>query len=151
MEEDKNAMERYPVTSNAEHDTYIFWSHGPKGSVKKVVVYTLISNGAFNLGFGDWDETNKCLLDHVKTNNGDTQKVLATVAATALDFIAHHPKAGIFIQGTSASKTRLYQMGINANAMLIKQYFETFGYEQNGWQPFVAGRNYIAFYLKSKY
>lgn len=65
-------MERYPVTSNAEHDTYIFWSHGPKGSVKKVVVYTLISNGAFNLGFGDWDETNKCLLDHVKTNNGDT-------------------------------------------------------------------------------
>jgi hypothetical protein len=52
-------LPKYAVYANAKHDTYEFLSSGSNGTVKKVVRFTKVSPGLFNLGFGDLDENFK--------------------------------------------------------------------------------------------
>lgn len=143
-------LTKYPSRSNASHETYEFLSFGPKGAIKKVVRYTEIQPGVFNLGFGDWSEAEQKVKDNIRTNNGDRDKVLATVASTVVDFMRHHPDAILFAQGETAAKTRLYQMGINANWIEINQLFEVEGFADGNWEAFEEGKNYKAFALRAK-
>ncbi len=91
---------------------YEFESVGPKGNVKKVVRFTKIDEGFFNLGFGDRDVITGKINDIVTTNNGDAKKILATIAMIVVDFTKTYPHSLISLQGTTASRTRLYQMNI---------------------------------------
>ncbi len=71
---------------------YEFYSEGPKGKIKKVIQYRRFDNtdqNLFNLGFGDWIETEQRVDDKVTSNNNDREKVLSTVAATAIEFTDH--------------------------------------------------------------
>jgi TRAP-type uncharacterized transport system substrate-binding protein len=76
--------------------------------------------------------------------------VLATVAATVIDFMEDHPDAIIIATGSTLSRTRLYQMGIAKVSDEINQGFEIQGYINNSWQPFQKGVNYSAFLLKAR-
>lgn len=148
MNENKYAFKRLP-----EAYYYEFYSEGPKGSVKKVVRYRLIEdfpNRVYNLGFGDWDDEKEDVNDKVKTNNADRQKVLATVAETVVDFTERNPSAYVFAQGSTASRTRLYQMGIAAFWHEIGPLFEVIAYFEGEWRSFEKGRNYEAFLIKRK-
>lgn len=74
---------------------YEFISEGPKGLIKKVVEYTETSTeNVYNLGFGDYDETTKSINDFSAPNNGDSLKVLATVASTVYVFTENIPRRG---------------------------------------------------------
>jgi hypothetical protein len=101
---------KYPIVAN-DPLSYEFYSEGPQGRIKKSVVYSHIEGNLYNLGFGDWNEELKGLDDSSRSNNGDRDKVLATVAYTALDFIGQFPDAQIFAEGSTSARTRLYQMG----------------------------------------
>ena len=106
--------------------------------------FSEISKGIYNLGFGDLDTTGK-LKDDVVTNNGDTEKVLSTVALIARDFMLKHRGAIIFIEGTSQAKTRLYQINISKYLEEIKQDMEIQGSRNDEWELFRKGVNYDAF------
>lgn len=120
-------------------------SIGSRGHIQKVVKFKRVRDHIFNLVFGDWDEMNERIDDKVITNNGDREKVLATVADIVIQFIDLYPSAFIFAQGSTASRTRLYQIGINANLPLISQYLYIEGFLDGQWQPFIKGKNYNAF------
>jgi hypothetical protein len=47
---------KYPVEASAERHTYEFYSEGPKGTIKKTVIYSQVVGNLYNLGFGDWKE-----------------------------------------------------------------------------------------------
>ena len=141
---------KYPVAANDEYNMYQFFSDGPKGKIAKRVIYSHIGRNLYNLGFGDWDEERRQLNDFNRTNNGDRDKVLATVAFTALDFTSKVPDVKIFVEGSTSARTRLYQMGIAYNLMEIKVNFEVNGLLFNGWEPFQPGRNYDAFLIYRK-
>ena len=143
-------LPRYNALANTTHTTYEFLSSGKKGIIKKVVQYTEIAPGVFNLGFGDWDEIEQVVKDHLRTNNGDREKVLATVAGTVIDFMLYHSHVILFAQGETPAKTRLYQMGINSNWHEISQLFDIIGFANNNWETFKQGKNYEAFALKAK-
>jgi hypothetical protein len=143
-------QERYSVVSDNDHLTYEFLSEGPKGTIKKVVFYQEINDNLFNLAFGDWDETKQKIDDKIKSNNNDRNKVLATVALTAVDFIKYHPEALIFAEGSTPARTRLYQMGILANWRDINQSFDVEGFWNGKWESFEQHKNYQAFILKAK-
>ncbi len=147
MQEDSYAFKR---TSEVYH--YEFYSEGPKGVIRKVVQFHLIdeTNYVFNLAFGDWDDEREELNDKIATNNNDRQKVLATVAKTVLDFINAHPKATVVAKGSTASRTRLYQMGIAAFWDEINGLFYIDGYINGHWESFRSKRNYEAFLLERK-
>jgi hypothetical protein len=111
--------QKYPVEADSEKHLYEFFSEGPMGRIRKVILYEKIGDNFFNLGFGDWDEELQQADDSSRSNNGDRDKALATVAFTALDFTSQFPSARIVAQGSTAARTRLYQMGIADNLLEI--------------------------------
>ena len=105
----------------------------------------------YNLVFGDWHARSDKLDDQAITNNGDTQKVLATVAASVILFMSSHPHDCVFATGSTPSRTRLYQIGIRRHLMEISFNFEIRGFKQGDWEPFRPGRSYDAFAILHKY
>jgi len=144
-------LERYKF--EVRDNRYNFFSQGPKGEIKKTVIYHQLSSPPsplFNLSFGDWNDKVSRIDDLVVTNNADKQKVLATVAATVVHFTKQNPNAFIFAAGSTPSRTRLYQMAILSYLALITSLFEVEGFIRNTWELFQTGRNYNAFLLKPK-
>lgn len=83
--------------------------------------------GYYNLGFGDLDIETREINDEIITNNGDGQKVLATVVSTMYAFTGKNPDAYVYATGSSESRTRLYRMGITNNLEELKKDFYVFG------------------------
>ncbi|MCF2500321.1 DUF6934 family protein [Dyadobacter chenhuakuii] len=129
-----------------------FKSEGSKGLVQKIVLYTETgSENVYNLGFGDYDPETGSMNDISVTNNGDSAKILATVAATVYTFTEIHPAAWIMASGSTAARTRLYRMGITNNLSVISEHFAIFGYNcQGNWEYFVVGKTYEAFMITRK-
>jgi hypothetical protein len=130
---------------------YEFTSEGPRGKIRKIVEYssTNIEN-VYNLAFGDYDESIAGINDSSITNNGDSQKVLATVASTVYAFTSKYPDAWVHATGSTSVRTRLYRMGITTNLTEIAADFYVFGLQNNKWEEFMAGEDYEAFLVTRK-
>lgn len=146
--------ERYDYKSSDTFLDYEFYSKGPKGDIKKVVRFSLVElpkTPYYNLGFGDWNKEKKGIDDFIISNNKDAERVLATVAGAVMDFTDHYPDSIIYAEGSTASRTRRYQMGINKYWKEIAPLFDVFGLVENeGFQPFAKGINYKAFVVRRK-
>lgn len=145
--------ERYNFIVEHSSMRFTFQSVGVKGSVKKVVEYTLIEINElmlYNLGFGDLNDVTGQLDDLSISNNGDRDKVLATVAATVLEFTNYVPKALVYARGSTTSRTRLYQMALMANPEDISKILEVYGLVKGAWFPFEKCVNYEAFMVLRK-
>ncbi len=141
----------YKVETSADFKIFEFLSIGNKGNIPKVVRYTEINvKGFYNLGFGDKDLKTGFISDISVTNNGDSQKVLATVAATLYAFIDEHPGAIVIATGSSEARTRLYRMGITNNLEKIERDFFIFGLTNTNWEPFRKNITYGAFLVYRK-
>lgn len=143
---------QYPFSAETNHEIYRFTSKGPKGEIKKIVLYTETEfEGLFNLAFVDYNECNGDLNDESVSDNKDTQKILATVAATFLIFMKNHPRAWVVAEGSTKARTRLYRIGISRNLGDISTEFAIFGYRSlMGWEPFVPNKEYQRFMITSK-
>ena len=142
--------EQYLFIHNFEN-YYEFYSEGPNGKIKKVVEYFQFKDmqaEVFNLSFGDWDSATHCINDLATTNNGDRDKVLATVAATVIQFMEIHPNAILIATGSTSSRNRLYQMAISKFLYEIKKLFHIEGFADDDWHPFRENTNYDGFLLK---
>ena len=84
------------------------------------------------------------------TNNDDSRKVLATVAATVYDFSLQYPAVWIVAKGRTHSRNRLYRMGISNNWQEINTEFEVYGLINEEWKLFEAGKDYDAFLVRRK-
>jgi hypothetical protein len=138
-------LNRYNYSTNNSYLDFEFDSIGPKGSIKKVVRFTEVEDGIYNLGFGDLDGKTGEIKDSIATNNADTEKVLPTIALIAFDFTSRHPGVIIYIEGSSKSRTRLYQINIAKYLPDINALFEIHGLFAGEWLPFCTGTNYAAF------
>jgi hypothetical protein len=131
--------ECYLLKVDESKKEFSFFSEGPKGLIKKAIEYKNIGNNHYNLGFGDWDEIKNVINDKSRTNNGDRDKVLATVASTVSIFMEYHPGATILAVGETPAKTRLYQIGINKHWAEISAQFFVQGFRKGFWFPFEPG------------
>ena len=143
---------KYQYRSETTMTHYEFTSEGPKGLIKNIVEFTETgTENVYNLGFADYDENTKTTSDISVTNNGDSLKVLATVASTVYAFTQKNPKAWILASGSTKVRTRLYRMGITNNLAEISEDFKVFGLNINGeWDIFIVGEDYEAFLLTKK-
>jgi hypothetical protein len=152
IQNDKHTMQYDAYQLEASNSLLIFEfvSEGPKGSIRKRVQYQKINRKhIYNLAFGDIDPTTDEFDDTVITDNNDSEKVLATVAATVYLFIEKHPKAIIYIKGSTLARTRLYRIGISANLEEINKSFDIYGLLDNiGWTQFDKNKNYSAFLIR---
>lgn len=145
-------IEKYPVVIGATSMVYEFISEGNKGKITKLVIYSQTHlHNFYNLGFGDKDEITGDIDDTIITNNGDSEKVLATVAATLYTFTDKFPNAMIFASGSTTARTRLYRIGITNNLEAIKADFEIFGLTKDkNWLQFEKRKEFDAFLVKRK-
>ncbi|MGH9946542.1 MAG: DUF6934 family protein [Pyrinomonadaceae bacterium] len=144
-------FERYELTSEKSLTVFEFVSEGPKGRIPKIVQYSETNfKGIFNLGFGDKDSTSNQIDDTVISNNSDSRKVLATVAATVYAFTERYPNVWVYAAGNTRARTRLYRMGISNNLDEILEDFEVFGLENGAWVVFTKRDDYDAFLVRRK-
>jgi hypothetical protein len=109
--------------------SFEFVSEGPKGRIPKVVKYTEIEHkGIYNLGFGDKKGLDGEYDDTVISDNKDSLRVLATVAATVLIFTQYFPDAYVYAEGSNRARTRLYRIGISNHLEEINADFIALGY-----------------------
>lgn len=143
-------LPRYHYKTNSGFLDYEFVSEGPKGNIIKVIRFTQIGNTTFNLAFGDLDEMTGEISDITVTNNDDSRKVLATVAATVYDFTNQYPGSLVVAKGSTLSRTRLYRMGITNHWKHISIDFEVYGLKDGTWESFAERRDYEAFLIRRK-
>ena len=100
----------------------------------------------YNLAFGDKNPGTGDIDDKVVSNNGDSEKVLATVVATVYAFSDKYPDSWIFATGSTKARTRLYRIGIAKYLEEIKSDFEIYGLIENEWELFRKEVEYDAFW-----
>lgn len=144
-------LDKYELKSGEQLEVFEFVSIGIKGKISKLIQYTPTNyKDLYNLGFGDKNIETGEIDDNVISNNGDSEKVLATVVVTLYAFIDKHKDAMVYATGTTKSRTRLYRMGINKYLDEIKQDFEIYGELETGWEEFRKDVEYEAFLVKLK-
>jgi hypothetical protein len=145
-------LEHYNYSVSNDFQRYSFYSEGPKGKIKKTVVYSKIQDAPviYNLAFGDEDPVTRQINDKVITNNEDRDIVLATVANTIHAFIGRYGNHFIFAKGSTPSRTRLYQMSIARLMDEINMDFDVFGIIGDKISRFKTNVNYEAFLIKRK-
>ncbi len=104
-------LDKYEIQNSVNSMYFEFLSSGINGNIVKVVKYTPFpfERDAYNLGFGDKNLITGELDDAAVTNNGDTDKVLSTVAFTLYEFFEEFPASIVYSTGVTDSRTRLYK------------------------------------------
>jgi hypothetical protein len=147
-------LEKYKLEFNANKTVFEFISEGPKGNILKSVHYTKMKvkgiRNIYNLAFGDKNNDTGDIDDNIVTDNKDREKVLATVVNTLTIFIEKHPKAQVFIQGSTPVRTRLYQMAITKYFEEFTEIFDIQGFTQYQLSPFKKNVKYNAFLIRKK-
>ncbi|WP_051189748.1 DUF6934 family protein [Daejeonella oryzae] len=105
---------------------YKFTSIGKKGEIEKIIEYKEYSPdlpNIYNLGFGQLKEDGLSIDDTIRSDNGDMEKVLSTVAHTIYDFTTLYSDRIVYLRGSCPVRTRIYQIAINKHYdEIIKDY-----------------------------
>ena len=142
------SKEMYNVESGEDHLTYTFYSDGTKGRILKIVLYQPVYEDLYNLAFGDANGEGFEFDDFIRTNNQDTDKVLATVASTLYDFFDHYNGALVIAQGGTHSRTRLYRRYLTAFLETINSDFMLYGELEGELERFRKGVDYQSFLIR---
>ncbi len=144
-------LDRYQVKAGRNLTTFEFLSEGPRGQIIKLVQFQQMNlPNLYNLAFGDLNILTRQLDDKIVTDNGDSEKVLATVVACVYAFTGQYANACIYATGSSATKTRLYRMGINKYFDMVEKDFDIMGEHLSEWEWYEKGKNYQAFAVHRK-
>lgn len=145
-------LDKYQLNADEPRTTFEFISEGPKGKIQKIIQFTIVdqNNYVYNLAFGDKDYLTGEIDDKIVTDNGDSEKVLATVVAAVYAFCNFFPNALIYAAGSTSARTRLYKIGINKYFDIVEADFEIYGETKNDWEQYIKGKNYRAFVVQRK-
>ncbi len=145
--------EKYQFRTDEDLKIFEFLSVGKKGAIRKRVYFKTFENtDVYNLAFGDVNPETDDFDDMVITDNGDTEKVLATVATIVFTFLDKYTNAIVHAMGATPSRTRLYQIGISKNIEELQEKYQVFGlFEDRFWIEFKKNVPYSAFYIKNKF
>lgn len=126
-----------------------FLSQGPKGRIPKLIKFSETHlKDFYNLAFGDKDIETGEIDDLTVSNNGDSEKVLATVVSAVYAFTDKNRNAWVYATGSTQSRTRLYKRGISKYYEEAVNDFEIYGLFENEWIDFNPNTDFEAFLIK---
>jgi hypothetical protein len=144
-------LEKYHLKAEPKLTRFEFISEGPNGAIRKLIEFQETNTSdVFNLAFGDRDSQTGGVDDLAISNNGDTDKVLATVVAALYAFFDQHPDVFVYAEGSTKARTRLYRMGISRFFAEMEADFYLYGRIGEEFVPFELGRNYEGFLAQRK-
>ena len=86
-------VDKYSIKAESNYTVFEFVSEGPKGSIRKLIQFQKTNeHNLYNLAFGDKNIETGQLDDLVISNNGDSEKVLATVISALYAFLTTNQK-----------------------------------------------------------
>jgi hypothetical protein len=138
----------YPFFEFKPSTHYFFESTGEKGSVYKIVTLSLMSNGNWNLGFGDLVKGE--ISDSVITNNNDVRKVIGTVAKIAINFLIQFPHCTIEIKPVDDKRKALYNTVFQRYFDDIDMLCKITGLIRGKKEPYLRTKTYDTFTIKLK-
>lgn len=142
-------LPKYEIEAEDSLQVFEFLSVGTKGNIPKLIKLSETTlKGFYNLAFGDKNMNTGEIDDKVVSNNGDSEKVLATVVSAVYAFTDREQDAWVYATGSNPARTRLYRMGITKYLEEIKQDFEVYGLLNSEWENFEIGINYTAFVVR---
>jgi hypothetical protein len=145
-------IEKYPLKAESDLTFFEFISEGPNGLIRKVIQFQKTNElNLYNLAFGDKHPETGEIDDLSISNNGDSDKVLATVVAALYAFFNKHPTAFVYATGSTRARTRLYRIGITRFYQEIIQDFYLYGQVGDDFYEFEIGENYIGFLVERKF
>ncbi len=107
-------LDKYALKAESSLTVFEFISEGPNGLIYKLIQFQDTNQpNVYNLAFGDKNSETGELDDLAVSNNGDTDKVLATVVAALYAFFDKYPDAFVYATGSTSARTRLYRIGIS--------------------------------------
>lgn len=122
------------------------------GTILKLILFQeTLEPDLYNLAFGDKDLITGEMNDRTISNNGDTDKVLATVVAALSIFFDHFPDASVYATGSTPARTRLYRIGIVRFYAEVQHDFFLYGQIGDDFPIFEIGKDYQGFLVKRKF
>ena len=95
-------LPRYELKAEESLIVFEFTSEGPKGQIPKLIKLSETTlKGFYNLAFGDKNFDTGDIDDTVVSNNGDSEKVLATVVSAVYAFIGEQHEAWVYATGST--------------------------------------------------
>lgn len=144
-------LERYQLKTSNNIKVFEFVSEGPKGRIEKIIQFSETNlKGFYNLAFGDINPVTGKLDDEAISNNGDMDKILATIVAAVLAFTERNPDAYVYATGSTSARTRIYRMGISKYYEEIVDSFQLFGETENDLETFEKNKDYDGFVVIRK-
>lgn len=141
----------YPVTFDVENARFRFQSIGKRGVFDKVVEFIQIAPGIHNLALLDYDPLTHEFSDISVTDNGDMPEVIATVITIIHSFIDSTPDQKVYFEGSSAARTRLYQIAISQVFDPVESDLSIEGYKDGQWVDFEPNIRFEGFLVKKKF
>lgn len=145
-------LDRYEIKAGDNLTAFEFISEGIKGRISKIIQFTPTNyKDLYNLAFGDRHPETGQIDDIAISNNGDSERVLATVVGAVYAFTDKYPDAWIYATGSTKARTRLYRMGIGKYLEEAKNDFVIYGQIHSEWKLFAKETDYEAFLVKRKF
>ena len=144
--------EKYHLKSESKFTRFEFISEGPKGAIRKLIEFQETTNpDVFNLAFGDLNPETQEIDDLSVSDNGDTEKVLATVVNAVYTFFNNYPDLFVYATGSTKARTRLYKMGIVRFYDEMQKDFYLYGQIGDDFVEFEIGTDYDGFLAQRKF
>jgi hypothetical protein len=147
--------ERYiEIENTLDYEIFTFISRGRNGDLLKIVSFDEIRNNTFNLALGTIWANGEMDFETI-TNNGDRNKILATVADIVLKFIENHPGKNVYITGSDERRTLLYQKAIAYGYDDLIELFDIYGNispdsAEPKFESFIKTKIYSGFLIEKK-
>jgi hypothetical protein len=135
-----------------DFSSFDFISTGRSGQFNKRIVFMPTEmQGIYNLAFGDIMENGE-IDDYCITDNGDRNKILATVFDVVNTYTAKYPERMIYFRGSTKERTRLYRIAIGINLEELARIFDIYTEiaENDHFIPFRKNMEVEAFLIKRK-
>lgn len=142
-------LPKYELEAEDSLEVFEFVSEGNKGSIPKLIKFSETAlKGFYNLAFGDKNLLTGEIDDKVVSNNGDSDKVLATIVSAVYAFTDKENEAWVYATGSTPARTRLYRIGITKYLEEVRQDFDVYGLLNGEWEYFEIDIDYTAFVVK---
>ncbi|MCF0050926.1 hypothetical protein LXM25_12710 [Dyadobacter sp. LJ53] len=139
----------YPYRASGDFLRFTFESISEQRIVRKKAEFVPISPVLYNFAFGDVIDDEE-INDLAVTNNKDTYTVLATVIRIIQDFLSSNEDKLVYFQGSTPSRTRMYQIILTKEMANWEEKFTVYGVIDGEMMPFKIDFRFDAFIIQLK-
>lgn len=132
------------------YSVFEFLSVGRRGVIAKRIIFAPTDfPDIYNMTYGDIDINNE-INDLTISDNGDRNKILATLAYVIEEYLEKYPDRIIFFTGSTYGRTRLYRMAISINIEYLSSKFNIHCQTDNGIIEFEEHTQITGFLISKK-